>query len=257
VFDVGPGGITGWYAAMQSEFREGVRRGVGAVAALFILSSVSGIFAYLRTGIYSLELIVGAAAVILPAAFLLKAIWHFGAAAAYASAWKALEDQGVQWHLENGSWFRLTFKRSDGSYRLDPTTRADRLNAEINAVARRSSTVIGLIRSLVSVTVMSIVIYAAIRIGLQYFSWAAPISGKLACVFSVWFLGTSLPGTATHLVQVLWEKSDYEKGFQYIPVPKVLDPVHDPMTLEKVKSHKTFEDSSFVEPNDASARLGS
>ena len=257
VFDVGPGGITGWYGSMQREFSEGVRRGGGAVSALFALSSISGIFVYLRTGIYSLELVVAAAAIVIPIGLLLKAIWHFGAATAYARAWRALEDEGVQWHLENGSWFRLTFKRSDGSYRLDPTTRADRLNAEISTVARRASNIRGQFGSLLSTVAIGAVIYAAVAFGLRYFNWTAPISGQVACVLSAWFLGTILPSSVSYLVQTLWEKADYEKAYQYIPNPKVIDPVHDPMTREKVQSHKTFEDSNFVEPNDASARLGS
>jgi hypothetical protein len=260
VFDVGPWGIEGWYAAMQKEIGGTLHMMIAALATFAILGAVIIVMPDWSYGVFNatlLKLALFAAWVSYP----LRAVWHWEAARIYAAEWDALEAHGPNWHFENSGWFRCVFKRLDGSYKIDPRTRQQRLDEEIAAVRSRGHQTVeavkGALAAIVKGGVLYAVFYVAVGLAAEYSDQPWVLAWNLPLIVTAWYAGKALPAPLSEWLKLTIDRRCYEKGKQFIPHSRVFDPVHEPLTLETVKAQATLGDGAFVSPRDASRKLGS
>jgi hypothetical protein len=100
-----------------------------------------------------------------------RAWWHSEVAQAYAEEWRALEAKGLDWHLENGSWFRVTFKRRDGSLKIDTQTRQQRLDREISSVRSREMGLVQCATQIAQSLVIAAGGFVVLAIAAAYLGW--------------------------------------------------------------------------------------
>ena len=260
VFDVGAGGLAARYNAMWSQYQAAVRLGVSSITSLFMLCAASQLVAWLEGyfdfGPRWIPSAISVAAFTFSLWLLLKGLWQIGAAEAYAREWKKLEAVGPKWQLWNGSLFRVVFERRDGSLKIDPRTRQQRLDEEIQAVRGREAHIVSAAKTLAITLGGALVLYALCAVPALYLQWSILTDWNFAGLLTCWFLSNNLSRPLYDLIHGVMERHYYNAGCQYIPAPKTLDPVHEPLTRETVQKQKAHGDGRFIDPYDASDRLG-
>jgi hypothetical protein len=260
VYETGPAGLDSWFVAMQKEIAQCVRWLIAAFANAAILIAIFQAMPEWTVGPLN-ETAVDLLLFLLWLPLPLRAAWHWEAAHAYAIEWDALEQHGLEWHFENDGWYRIIFRRADGSYNFDLRTRNQRAQAEIKAVRDRGPQIIEAARK-----IQIIVFKACVFFALTYFAFSFAIeqidqpwllAWNFPLIFTAWYLGTTLSPPLSNRVRLTIERRAYERGKQFIPNPRVFDPAHKALTLETVKEQATLGDAAFVDPDDASASLRS
>jgi hypothetical protein len=259
-FDVGAGGLTAHYEAMWAQYKTAVGLGISSVTSLFMLCAASQLVAwtedYFRYGPQWIPSAISAAAFVFSLWLLLKCLWQLGAAEAYAGEWKKLEAVGPKWKLWNGSLFRVIFERRDGSLNIDKRTRQQRLDEEIQSIRVREAHIVRSAKTLAMTLGAALVVYALCEAPALYFQWPVLTDWNLGGLLVCWYLSNSLTNPLYDLIHALMERRYYNAGCQYIPAPKTLDAVHEPLTRESVQKQKAHGHGIFIDPDDASDHLG-
>jgi hypothetical protein len=266
IFDVGAGELTAHYTQMWTHYKTGLEFAIGSVTKLFLLSAaaqfvawfVSAFEAWLRWFPVALWIppALWAAAFLLSLWLLLNSLWQLGAAEAYAREWKKLEAIGPKWKLWNGSLFRVVFERRDGSQNIDKRTRQQRLDEEIKSIRGREAHIVRSAKTLAMTIGAALVLYGICEAAVLYFQWPAVTEWNLAGSFACWYLSKSLLTPLYDVIHGLMERRYYNLGCQYIPAPKTLDAVHEPLTRESVEKQKAHGTGGFIDPDDAAGHLG-
>jgi hypothetical protein len=261
VFDVGRRGITGWYELMRSNYGIGVSKGIYSIAALFMLQVVAQAVSFFHLQYTIIDIIIFLAKVAIPAWLLLNSLWHLRVAEAYAKAWKALEKQGVQWQLENGTRFRLVFMRRDGSYKIDDALRQQRVDDEISAVTNIDASITSSVKKIIYTITKAIILYVGCKVAIEYINgrlnWPFLASVNIPCFLAFWSILNNLPKPLVQFIGDIQWKHFYKSGYQYMPNAKVLDQFEKPLTRETVQQQNAAGDAGFLKPHDASRGLSS
>jgi len=276
VFDIGPDGFAGWYSSMMKEIEIVAAETIRAIVNLTIIYAIFVAMPEWSYG-YANSTLLKIAIFLLWLPSPAHIAWHWEVARVYAAEWDRLEVHGPEWHFENGAWFRFVFVRLDGSYKIDPRTRQDRVDQEIESVRTRGpqlaqaakATLSGLFRIVVFYVILSLVFryapWSQLWAWMQHWDWLQQWHPEtwnlqkwnLPLILTALNVGEALPTSAIQWLRLAIDKWSYEKGKQFIPVPRVFDPVPSPLTLETVKEQTALGDERRVKPREASRKMRS
>jgi hypothetical protein len=253
--DVGRAGISGFYSHMTTLVRSATPRAILSIGIWLVVLKLPASLDYRPVPDISLAFVAKALLILWTA----KLWWPLFQSLYYGAKWLGLEAMGIKWVTRNDHALRVTYYRiADGSIQFDDSTRANRLNQELQAAQYRRHTLLTNAIQIVSLAVA----YIVVPLGLAYLDEFLNadvrnfLDGWNAVGVIRWFifyLGIVPP--LVYFALALFESFVYASGAQYIPGAKLTDPVIREKTLETMREEQTHGAADFVDPDDAARQM--
>ena len=244
IYDVGESGITGHFVQYQDAEKKSLECRAQAIG--WIMLTLTMPIWYSDFIFISLALLFG-----------LLSWWNHQSSRAYKDAWDALESHGPVWHFENGTYYRVMYIRKDGSGSIDRRSRDKRIEEEVRSYRERAKTVFQSRNGIRAGKIGTAVVFAGLCLLLLLCGASDSLWWHIPWVAGVVTLWASIPSNLVSLHLAQETQAAYEANKQYIPGPRVFDPIQPPLSMEEVKKRAVFGDAGFADPGSASDRLRS